>query len=352
MQNRLTQISMLIFLSISVGMGCKGADYNKFTVDDIPLLVRVYVNDGYSYTPNSVRAEHELGKLTSTEEGLDAVLDLLKSDDPDVRAEAAFTLTSVCTNSIITSDKFDEFFNILVEHMQDEDESVRYYLISGFSQIFKLPPDTLEDSTTERSLLILLDSIADPYNGVRRRAAWGLREPGQYADQVIESLEETLDHDDVNVRVSAAYALSLQEAKSDKAVMVLIDAVNNHEIKSAGTAIDALGEFGPAAEEGLDFLVELLESERRHLAGEALQAIELIGPGDGSVIDSLIDLLDSDDHYVRFLAVRTLSLLAPDSSRVLPYLREMLNNQADQSEETRRELRNGISYIEATMDQP
>jgi HEAT repeat protein len=242
---------------------------------------------------------------TLGENAVEALLEALEDQEPEVRRGAAWALGVIRNPRAVEP---------LVSRLRDADESVR----SGAAWALGVIGDP-------RGVPALVDALRDSSPEVRRKAAWALGEIGER--EAVDALVQVLEDEDLDVRRVTFLVLEklgwkpteeeevrrlIAEREWDRlagmgdvAVESLIEALSAEDGETRMKAAWALGEIGDrrALEPLLDVL-EDLEPQVREKAARSLGKLR-----DPGALEGLLRLLDDEDEGVRAAASEALGEL-------------------------------------------
>jgi len=198
----------------------------------------------------------------------------LKSDDPDVRRQAAFALGQM-------GEEAKAAVPDLAETLQDKVAVVR---VNASLALFKIGPES-------RSVVPALAlALKDEEDFVRTNAVMALFRIGRDSEEAVPALIEAI-RDKRNRHLSPIFGFSVcQHAMkvlgrigpgAKDAVPLLCECVGDSDEILSCASLDSLGEIGPAAKEVVPTLVKMLSDKREGnnrttaiKAGDALRKID------------------------------------------------------------------------------
>ena len=192
---------------------------------------------------------------------------------------------------------------------------------------------------------------------VRRSAARALEQTGPEAKDAIPALIEALEDKDEYVRAAAGRALGKIGPEAERAIPILMKMIKDQVmIVRMGAAI-GLGGIGPKAREAIPVLADALEgpNEDHNVQYRAAEALGKMGPeaipalvkaiqntqyfvrrmsaralgeiGGADVVPALIKALQDDDRNVRVISVQALGKIGPDAKEAIPALTKALHDK-------------------------
>lgn len=274
------------------------------------------------------------------EDATPLLIDYLDSEDPVMRAGAAYVITEI-------SNRPTDFMQKIYPMFYSDDPLLR---ITAAQVVSRLKVDHYS------SVPLLKDLLKDKVPQVRAHAVNGLTFFRDECD-VFEPIRGMLDDEVPAVRAVAVRMLSLLENRREDVAPVVIEYLNDENEIVRRTAVNAislvgpaakdavpllirelqentlgfsdfsviwaLGSIGPDAKDAVPLLIALLESDEFAIPEEAARALGYIGVASDDVISGLIKLLDEDWLSDRDQAVLALGRLGPAASDALPKLREL-----------------------------
>jgi HEAT repeat protein len=288
--------------------------------------------------------------------GLDMLMDGLRDKHPKVRQSAAYALRGLGARA-------QEAFALLVTHLNDEDEHVRWRSVGALIRLFEENKELIHGSEETTGLLIgkLQDSSAKVVQGaslalvriganavpelthalqsehqsVRRWASWALGKIGQdaYSPQIknaVPALCTLLTDNDSSIAQSGAWALGKIGPDAREAVVDLKAALKNSQTGLRWFAAYALGAIGREARGALPELEAALLDEDEDVRREAAFALtQISSASDDKVLPILISALKTKvaqrDTGFRRRALEALQALGPKTT---PHLFEALKNKS------------------------
>ncbi len=167
---------------------------------------------------------------------------------------------------------------------------------------------------SEQAIPALLQALNHEDSDVRRSAADALGKIGNEA--AVEALLQALNHEDSDVRRSAAYALG--KIRNEAAVEALLQALNDEDSDVRRSAAYALGKIGNEA--AVEALLQALNDEDSDVRRSTAYALGKIR--NEAAVEALLQALNDEDSNVRRSAAYALGEIA--SSKFLPRLSELI----------------------------
>lgn len=248
------------------------------------------------------RAVRALGKMRSRK-ALDALVTVLKDEDPFVRVRVAWALRENASR---------EALDTLVPMLNDKKHWVRDAASRALREL-KWKPETLEEQASDSlarsnlghddyvriaqigqpALAILLAILQDKDHDSRETAVEVLRRMGSC--EAIRALNDALNDSDRVLRSRAAYALAEIGPAAKECVPRLVAALSEGLLDKA--AVRALGRIKSPAKDAVPLLVAGLNDEKEEYVSECAKA--LAGIGVIEAIPSLVKALHHQSKWVR-----------------------------------------------------
>lgn len=192
---------------------------------------------------------------------------------------------------------------------------------------------------------------------VRRSAARALEQTGPEAKDAIPALIEVLEDKDEYVRTAAGRALGKIGPEAERAIPALMKMIKDQVMIVRMGAAAGLGGIGPKAREAIPLLADAFESphEDHNVKREAAEALGKMGPeaipvlvkalqnnqyfvrrmsaralgeiGGADGVPALIKALQDDDRNVRVITVQALGKIGPDAREAIPALTRALQDK-------------------------
>jgi HEAT repeat protein len=185
------------------------------------------------------------------------------------------------------------------------------------SDVRKSAAEALGRIGSDATIPGLVKALNDGNSFIARIAAEALGRIG--SDSAIPGLVKALNHEDSDVRKSAAEALG--KIDSDSAIPGLVKALNHKDSLVRWVAAKALGKIG--SDSAIPELVKALNDENSFVRWVAAKALGKIGSD--SAISKLVKALSHEDSSVRESVVEVLGKI--DSDAAIPGLIEALKDE-------------------------
>ena len=282
-----------------------------------------------------------------------ALMRLVKDTDPQVRRGAVFALGNMGPETKTSIDA-------LAELLKDENGDVRAEAARGLGQVIKTesgfplpaPAETQAalvaqdlgrvDPEAKAAIPALTALFHDKEGEVRRAAILAVGGMGPEAKADVPALIALLADKDAGVRWAAATVLQAIGPPAEAAIPALTKLLKDPEsagphfnvMGTGGTngeggpvrlsAAIALGVFGPKAKTAVPALTELLNDKYMWVPVVAAETLGKIGPEAKTAVPALIELLKrkATDSNVRYEAIRALGAIG-DAKEAIPALTEL-----------------------------
>ncbi|WP_182865396.1 HEAT repeat domain-containing protein [Rhodopirellula sp. JC639] len=176
----------------------------------------------------------------------------------------------------------------LLEHLndavRDDDPDVRRQAAASLSRLGPAAADSLGAA------------LGSEDAAVRGIAAEGLAKTKQHAAPYRERLIELLHDPDSAVRAAAVVAVSVASQPDDQLIEWIIDAVVDRDVQVRSGGVIALRNLGDAADRAVDRLIEFLQSDDSQHRDAAAFALGTLGPRGAKAIGPLIASLKQDNE--------------------------------------------------------
>jgi len=213
-----------------------------------------------------------------------------------------------------------------------------------------------EPRQEEKTLNQWIEKLEHEDVEVRRSAARALQEMGPGAKEAVPVLVKALQDKDELVRTNAGFALGRVGPEAEQAIPNLIETLQDEVMIVRVGAAGGLGGIGPRAKKAIPALAEVLQNpvEDHNVLSRAAEALGRMGPesipvlagglqsenyfvrristralgavGAGGVPD-LVKALEDEDRNVRLIAVQTLGRIGPEAKQSVPALTKALQDE-------------------------
>jgi len=341
-------IITLITIAALVALGFWLPSFNKWTVDDIPLLLRIFGADRHDN--DYYFAENKLAELIESDEGIQKVVSQLGSDNRLTDRGAWTILFEIGIQKIMLSDNRDIFLDHIAAQMTNDDEWTRMWAKFLMRRIFDAGIAGNEPIDYEKYLPCFVNNLKDGSGLDRRIAVSWFHGLSQFADTTKPLVKAIYDEGDFDTKIYAACALSIIDPSDLEPLPVLLDGLNSDDEQITKCIVDCIGNYGPAASDALPALVRVMNERDFYEMKSASDAIVDIGVGDGSVITLLIDVIDNPVHETRRELFRLFQQLGADAELALPLLKIQLESGVETIPNNRGALRQAIRSIEYRIE--
>jgi HEAT repeat protein len=149
----------------------------------------------------------------------------------------------------------------------------------------------------------------------------------QHKEKTVNEWIEDLDHNDVEVRRSAARALEQKGPDAKEADPALIKVLQDNDEYVRTAAARALGKIGPEAERAIRALMKMIKDQVMIVRMGAAMGLGGIGPKAREAIPALAEALESqhEDHNVKREAAEALGKMGTEAIPAL--VKALQNNQ-------------------------
>jgi HEAT repeat protein len=351
-------------------------DYEHPAISDIQFLIHQAISGNTIEDQN--KAFRALDVLCSNENGKNAIIDQISSNNAQLRSESLSFLVHAVDSGLIEFKTQPVLIENVMKALTDEDFEVRsnacglisvvIYTASNYNE-----EDALGESNNNiENLIITL--LNDDNEDVRVRAVNVLIQFGQKAQEATGTLKTMLSDDYLPARLAAAVALAVINPTSTDAIHVLQEGINiaptwqneyggrpmpildyNDPPVYQYVAVESLALFGTSAMGAISDLLTLFDNDKFGEYGESHQqfildtqdavshAIISIDPTGDQAIPRLIELLGESELSVRKNSAFTLGLYGSIASSAIPPLRGMLS---ETNQDVRSAAETAIRQIE------
>lgn len=232
----------------------------------------------------------------------------------------------------------------LMASLQDPNPEARRQAAEELYATASTVPDPQRREWQQAASRVLAESLRDPSETIRFRAARALRGAGSPAPEAVEALVKCLGDSSARVREEASWAIYQVGPAAKSAVPALLTQVTNPVFKERYLAVVVLGQIGPAAASAVPALARALGDSDARVRDAAASALSKIGPSAAGATQALADTLRNDSNAgVRRLAAWALWHIGPAASAAVPSLKAAL---ADPSPQVREEAASALKAIE------
>ncbi len=223
----------------------------------------------------------------------------------------------------------DEVIDILIDALQDENDSVRETSAAELSQLELLKKVTIK----EKGMNALVQALSDKNNMVRQRAITAVGNLAGISEEIVDKLLSVLLENDLPFNWFALEALNAfinNPNQSRNAIERIVDfldeCVSNN--KWNGTEEDIiilLGTLGKRSKRAIDILVSLLSNKEYSILKQAIEQLGSLGNildkiTLNKIIKTLRNLLSHNEHPIRVLVSIALVKLGDISSQTIDIL--------------------------------
>lgn len=170
---------------------------------------------------------------------------------------------------------------------------------------------------------------------------------GGDAEKVVGAVTELLTSEQDIVRYRAAKALARMGRKAAAAVPKLTELLNDSKGQIQEAALEALAAMGPAAKDAVPEIAKKVVGDDVSLAREAARTLRALGPHAAPAVPSLAKALDSNDPNLCAEAAQALAAVGPEA---LPAVEAIARHLGDSN--SRREERIALLQAAAAIGPP
>jgi HEAT repeat protein len=253
-----------------------------------------------------------LGEMDSL--GLPLLIEGLRDEHPKVKQSAAYALRGLGARA-------QEAYDLLLKHLDDENEYVRWRAAEALGRLFEESHDLLREA--EETIPILIEKLLDSSAKVVQGAALALVRIGPMA---VAQLSSSLSSEHENIRRWASWALgkigaNVYSPEIKDAVLALCSVLRDKDPSIAQSAAWALGKIGADAREAAPALKKSLSGGHPGLRWFATFALGAIGREARTAMPELEQgLLDADEDVQREAAFALARISSSADDKVLPVL--------------------------------
>jgi HEAT repeat protein len=261
-----------------------------------------------------VLALRRLGKPAA-----DAVVPLLKHDQPIVRYQAAAVLGGMGRDGTAALPA--------VESALASERALPSGQLYVFEELAATATNLGGDPAKVTDAIVDVLTIDD--EGVKTRAAGMLARVGRQAAPAVPKLVELLGDKSLDVRVAAAEALAAVGAAAEQAVPVLAKAVEGEDVTLARAATGALKALGTASAPAAPALAKALSSNDQNFCIEAADALAAIGPAAAPAVPTLAKQLGDSQvrPEERAALLRAVAAIGKNANGAVPAVTRLLGDK-------------------------
>ena len=203
----------------------------------------------------------------------------------------------------------------LVTAIRDDDAEVRTAAAEALKDLGPL---------LQMAVPQLVDALGHEDPPIREEAVHLLRRIEPPTARIAEALEAALDDTSPHVRLAAAWGLR-GKVEAERLVEVsrtLLDADTKAELRIE--ALNLLATMGPSAEGALPAVKRLKADSNREVREAAYEVVKAVK----GEVQGLVEALEDPDMYVRWEAARDLAEMGPKAAPAVPALAKMLNDRS------------------------
>jgi HEAT repeat protein len=164
---------------------------------------------------------------------------------------------------------------------------------------------------------------------VRITAARGLCRMRSAAARAVPAIVALLKSDDDRQRYQVANALSELGSQAKAAAPELAERVKDVENVYPDPTLKLLAAIGPDAKVAIPALMEVAKNTKHRRQLDALETLARIGPDAKAAVPLLVNQLSAQSSYDRTRAAKALGVFGPIAKDAVPKLRELLEDPED-----------------------
>ncbi len=294
---------------------------------------------------NRAAAARFLFDLGHDGQGMEALLEALSDNDPDIRSSAITMFAEVGTG--------EQVIDSLLEALQDTNNDVRRAAAAALREHGKADKRTIgpllqalgdDDDFVRRYAAMalgkfgkvdeqvignLLEALRDTDVAVRGAVGWALGQLGKANEHVVDSLLNLLRDNDNSIRSRAAWVLSKLDNADDRVIVALLTALRDNDSSVRRYAASALGQVGNADGRVTDSLLITLRDHDSRVRFHAASALRVLGTAEDLLIETFLEALGDSDSSVRRAAARVLGGFgAPEERLIDPLMKALRDNDS------------------------
>jgi HEAT repeat protein len=156
---------------------------------------------------------------------------------------------------------------------------------------------------------------------------------GGDVSSVVKQIIELLKNDNEVVRFRSAKILARVGRKAAPAVPRLTELLNDSLTPIQTAALEALAAIGPAAKDSVIEIAKKVESEDVGVAREATRTLRALGPAAAPAVPALAKALDSNDSNFCVEAAQAIAAVGPDATAAVEAIAKHLEDANSRREE-------------------
>ena len=242
----------------------------------------------------------------------------------------------------------DEVINILIDALQDENDSVRQQVAEELGQLELLKKITIK----KEGMNALVQALSDKNQVVRQNAIMALGDLGDISEELVDYLLWVLLKNSFPFYWQALGALNTFMSDSNRSISTIekiVDSLsqfvfNNQWNGRQEPVISLLERLGKFSEKSIDILLSLLLNDNPSIRRHAIEALGNLGNTSDKIIEALLKALSDSEYSVRVLAAKALIELGNTSEQTIDILLQALL-----SKDSNLEINSMQSKIAATF---
>ena len=318
--------------------------FNKWTVNDIPFLLKMYGRDPFDSDGRLIEAQ--LGILLESDDGLLVMIDALGNYNSYEITGARHYLFNHGLRNIIESENNADIMRKIVDFTQDENPNTRH---DAYDILAKVTQTAITNNGYRGYFdyyPTIINSIRDTDKNIRINSIYWLSELPEAGGFIAPTMRDILHDNNETDRFYASCVLARIDPAYHEPIPILIDALGNSDEWISSLAASSLIFYGSDASDALPILMDLMEKSDHWGIRDYAKTISEIGPGDGSIIPRLTELAANSPADLRETAIEILGNFGAGAESALPALRARLEPSTEKNPAIRTTLRAAIQKIE------
>ena len=297
------------------------AQFNNIPDDVIDTLLEIWAEEKDLLV--CLRITQILGNLENTpEKVIKTWLDSYLTEDVWLRCK-------VIRAFVYLRNPTDEIINILIDALQDKNDSVRQQVSEELGRLELLKKITVN----KKGMDALVKALEDKNEVVRQNAIMAIGNLGDTSEKFVDFLLSVLLEDEFPFYWRALDALYILISKTnqstnitEKIVDYLCEFVSNSNQwdERQDCVIYLLGKLGQFSEKAIDALLLSLLKDDLSIRQKAIEQLENLGNTSDKIIEALLKTLSDNKHSVRVVGAKALINLGNASEQTIDILLQAL----------------------------